>query len=479
MADHDPSRAEAGAGAADPSAATVRDPDVTPPLSRAIPLGIQHVMAMFAGNITPPIIIAGVIGASTGEQTFLIQVALLVAGLATLLQTVGAGPVGARLPIVQGTSFGFLPVALPLAGSVGLPAVLGASFIAGLFQVGLGAILKKIRHWFSPVVTGIVVLLIGISLMPVGINYAAGGGDGSAPDYASLENLGLALFVLCVTVTMHQFAKGFWKAASVLVGLASGYLVAILFGMVSFGPVAEAAWFAFPQPFVYGMEFQPGAIIGMVLIMFVVGLETIGNISAITEGACQRPAKERELSGGVMADGVATSFAAVFNTLPNTAFAQNVGLVTLTGVVSRHVVTFGALLLIAMGLLPKLGGLVSAMPEPVLGGAGVVMFGMIASAGLKILHRCELNQRDMLIIAVAVALGVGLPQTEEIAKALPGQVGLLMKSGLVPAAAAALFLDAILPRSADRETVQEPAGTNQEAGRDVDHEAGEAPDDAR
>ena len=431
-----------------PSRTINQNPDAMPPLSKAIPLGLKHIMAMFAGNVTPPIIIAGVIGANPAEQIFLIQVALFVAGVSTLVQTIGIGPIGARLPIVQGTSFGFLPVALPLAKAFGLPAVLGASFVAGLLQIVLGAFLKKIRHWFSPVVTGIVVLLIGITLMPVGLNYAAGGVG--ADDFASPSNLLLALFVLSVTIAVHQYGRGFIKASSILFGLLAGYIVAIALGIVDFTSLSNAAWFAFPKPLEYGMTFSGTAIIGMTLIMFVVGLETIGNISAITTTGAGRPAKDRELSGGVMADGVATSLAAVFNTLPNTAYAQNVGLITLTGVVSRHVVTIGGLLLIAMGLFPKLGGLVAAMPPAVLGGAGVVMFGMIASAGLKIIKECELDQRNMLIIAVSLSLGIGLPAVEAISETMPGQLGLLLKSGLVPAALAALLLDAILPGKPDR-----------------------------
>ncbi|CDG53882.1 MULTISPECIES: uracil-xanthine permease family protein [Halomonadaceae] len=428
-----------------PSRTINQNPDAMPPLSKAIPLGLQHIMAMFAGNVTPPIIIAGVIGANPAEQIFLIQVALFVAGVSTLVQTIGIGPIGARLPIVQGTSFGFLPVALPLAKAFGLPAVLGASFVAGLLQFVLGAFLKKIRHWFSPVVTGIVVLLIGITLMPAGLNYAAGGVG--ADDFASPSNLLLALFVLSMTIAVHQYGRGFIKASSILFGLLAGYIVAIALGIVDFTSLSNAAWFAFPKPLEYGMTFSGTAIIGMTLIMFVVGLETIGNISAITTTGAGRPAQDRELSGGVMADGVATSLAAVFNTLPNTAYAQNVGLITLTGVVSRHVVTIGGLLLIAMGLFPKLGGLVAAMPPAVLGGAGVVM---IASAGLKIIKECELDQRNMLIIAVSLSLGIGLPAVEEISETMPGQLGLLLKSGLVPAALAALLLDAILPGKPDR-----------------------------
>lgn len=422
-----------------------RSPDYMPPLGRAIPLGLQHIMAMFVGNITPPIIIAGVIGATNDERIFLIQMALFVAGVATLVQSIGMGRVGARLPIVQGTSFGFLPVALPLAGSFGLPAVLGASFIAGLIQVGLGAFLSRVRHLFSPVVTGIVVLLIGLILMPVGLRYAAGGVG--AEDFAAPHHLGVAGLVLVVTIFCHQFGRGFFKVASILIGLLTGYAVAFFLGMVDFSAVGTAAWLAIPQPFVYGMEFSLTAIIGMVIIMLVVGLETIGNISGITVGGAGRPATSKELSGGVMADGVATSFAAIFNTLPNTAYAQNVGLVTLTGVVSRHVVSIGGLFLIAFGLFPKLSAVASAMPPAVLGGAAIVMFGMIASAGVKILAETGMNQRSMLIMAVAISLGVGLPLVPEIAEALPKQAALLLKSGLIPAAVVALLLDALLPKS--------------------------------
>ncbi|BBI63889.1 uracil permease [Vreelandella sulfidaeris] len=351
-----------------PSRTINQNPDAMPPLSKAIPLGLQHIMAMFAGNVTPPIIIAGVIGANPAEQIFLIQVALFVAGVSTLVQTIGVGPIGARLPIVQGTSFGFLPVALPLAKAFGLPAVLGASFVAGLLQIVLGAFLKK----NSPLV------LPGGDRHRGALDryYANAGwtqlrrGRCGGSRFCLSWQFIIGAFVLSVTIAIHQYGRGFIKASSILFGLMAGYAVAIVLGKVDFTSLSNAAWFALPKPLEYGMTFSGTAIIGMTLIMFVVGLETIGNISAITTTGAGRPAKDRELSGGVMADGVATSFAAVFNTLPNTAYAQNVGLITLTGVVSRHVVTIGGLLLIAMGLFPKLGGLVAAMPPAVLGGAG-------------------------------------------------------------------------------------------------------------
>lgn len=253
-----------------------------------------------------------------------------------------------------------------------------------------------------------------------------------------------------MTVVCHQFGRGFIKLASVLVGLMTGYVVAIALGWVDFSNVGTAAWFSVPQPLTFGMEFSPTAILGMVIIMFVVGLETVGNISAITVSGAKRAATNRELSGGVMGDGVATSFAAVFNTLPNTAYAQNVGLVALTGVVSRHVVTIGGIFLIILGLFPKLSAVASAMPPAVLGGAAIVMFGMIASAGVKILAEAELNQRSMLILAVSLSLGVGLPLVPEISQAVPGQIALLLKSGLIPAAVAALFLDVVLPKPSPR-----------------------------
>ena len=426
-----------------------QDPNYLPPLKRAIPLGIQHVLAMFVGNITVPIIIAGILGITPEEKVFLIQVAIFVAGVATLIQTIGVGPVGSKLPIVQGTSFGFLPVSIPIAKTYGLGVVFGGALVGGLVQLGLGAILKKIRHWFPPIVTGVVVLVIGISLMKVALIYAGGGQwlMVNKPElFASGKHLFLAVTVLLVTLGIHQFGKGFLSMASILTGLVVGYLVAIPMGMVNFDAIANAAWFAVPTPLKFGIKFNLAAVLGMSIMALITTIESVGDISGITIGGAGREATDEELSGGIMADGVGTTLASFFGALPNTSYSQNVGVVAFTGVMSRHVVTIGAIFLVLAGLIPKLGAVVSAMPHAVLGGASIVMFGMIAAAGVKLLAQEELNRRNMLIIAISLTFGIGLPLAPKFVQYFPTQLAVIMESGIVPAGVFALIMDRILPR---------------------------------
>jgi len=296
-------------------------------LSKSIPLGIQHVLAMFAGNITVPIIVAGVFGQTPEQKIFLIQMALFVAGVATIIQTVGLGRIGSKLPIIQGTSFAFIPVMLPFKAA-GLGAVFTAAFIAGIFQMFLGYILKPIRHMFPPLVTGIVVLMIGVSLLGVGFQYAGGGAWllNNKPDiYANGSHLFLAFTVLIVTVLVHQYTKGFLGSASILIGMAVGYVIAIPMGMIQFSKIANASWFALPMPLQYGIDFVPGAIILMLFMAVVTTIETIGDISATTMGGANREATDEELSGGILADGLGTAFGSLFNAMPNTSYSQNAG----------------------------------------------------------------------------------------------------------------------------------------------------------
>ena len=427
----------------------LRDPNYLPPLKRAIPLGIQHVLAMFVGNITVPIIIAGIIGVTPEEKVFLIQVAIFIAGVATLIQTIGVGPVGAKLPIVQGTSFGFLPVAIPLAKTYGLGVLFGGALFAGFVQICLGAILKKIRHWFPPIVTGVVVLVIGISLMQVALVYAGGGKwlmDNKPELFATGKQLFLSITVLVVTLGVHQFGRGIFATASILIGLIVGYLIAIPMGMVNYSIIADAAWFAFPSPLKFGLSFNLAALLGMGIMALITTIETVGDISGITIGGAGREATDKELSGGIMADGAGTAVASLFGALPNTSFSQNVGVIAFSGVMSRHVVTIGAIFLVLAGLIPKLGAIVSAMPQAVLGGASIVMFGMIAAAGVKLLTQEALNRRNMLIVAVSLTLGIGLPQVPQFVQYFPTQLAVVMKSGIVPAGIFALLMDRILPR---------------------------------
>ena len=423
----------------------VYDVEDKPPLREAVPLGLQHVLAMFAGNITVPIIIAGALGLGTGETGFLIQMAMFVAGLATLLQTISIGRVGGKLPIVMGTSFGFVPTSIAIGGQFGIAGILGASFVAGWFEVVLGYFLKPLRKWFPPLVTGTVVLTIGLSLLPVGIKYAAGGVG--AKDFGAFHNLFLAGLVLIITVVLNQYGKGIWSQASILIGMIVGYLIAIPMGLVSFASVASASWFEFPRPFAFGMEFHISAIFAMLILYIVTTVETVGDISGITMGGAGREATDRELSGGVMADGVGSIFAAVFNALPNTSFSQNVGLVSFTGVMSRYVVSIGALFLVAAGFIPKLGAVLAVMPQAVLGGGAIVMFATIATSGIVLISSSELNRRNLLVVAVSLGLGLGLGQVPDALQYLPDSVNLIFSgSGITVSCLVALLLNSVLPK---------------------------------
>jgi NCS2 family nucleobase:cation symporter-2 len=421
------------------------------PLNQSIPLGIQHVLAMFAGNITVPIIIAGIFGQTPEQKIFLIQMALFVAGVATVIQTVGYGKIGSRLPIIQGTSFAFIPVMAPFA-KAGLGAVFTAAFIGGIFQMWIGRMLKPIRHLFPPLVTGIVVLMIGISLLKVGFMYAGGGGwllNNKPEVFGNSNHLIISFTVLIVAVWANQKGKGMISSASILIGMIAGYIVAMMMGMVNYGKIAGAEWFAFPMPLQYGIEFIPGAIILMLFMAVVTTIETIGDISATTMGGANREATDKELSGGIMADGLGTAFGSLFNAMPNTSYSQNAGLVAFTGVISRHVGTVAGVILILMGLFPKLGGIIAAMPESVIGGAAIIMFGLITSAGIKLVAQSEMNQRNLLILGLSLSFGIGMSLLPQFVAHIPDfgiSLKLLLTTGLIPAGMLAFILNATLSK---------------------------------
>lgn len=422
----------------------LRDVNYLPPLRKAIPLGIQHVLAMFVSNAAVPLIIAGAAGLSGADTVFLVQMAMFVAGVATLVQTLGIGPLGARLPIVMGTSFGFVPVMIPIAASQGLPAVFGGALIGGLAMAVVGLFYKRLSVFFPPVVSGTFVLLIGILLLPVGFAYV-GGGVGAA-DFGASHHLLLAALVFFVTVAFHQFCRGFLSEAAVLIGILVGCAVAAPLGLLDFSKVSEANWFQLPIPFEIGLAFDPAAILAIALMAVVTCAESIGDISGTAIGGAEREATDRELSGGVMADGLSSSFAALFGAFPQISFSQNVGLVALTGVASRFVVAIGGAFLVLAGLVPKLGAVVSAIPAAVLGGAVIIMFGMIASAGVKMLSRAAFNKRNMLIVGVSLAMAIGLPAQSGLYENAPQQIGVLLESGLIPGALASIVLNLILPK---------------------------------
>ncbi len=438
----------------------LRDPDYTPPLGQAVPLGIQHVLAMFVSNVTPAIIVAGAAGFGFGSNSpdfhnmvYMIQMSMFLAGVATLLQTVGIGPVGARLPIVQGTSFAFIPIMIPAvagAGVAGMAGLMTGVVIGGIFHFFLGTFIGRIRHALPPLVTGLIVLMIGLALVKVGVEYAAGGVPlKGKPEFGNLENWSIALIVILVTLLLKFFTRGMLSVAAVLLGMVAGYVYAFAIGKVSFVAVGKASWFTAPELFKFGWEINWAIIIGMCFMAVVSAIETVGDVSGITKGGANREATDKEVQGATYADGLGTAVAGLFGGLPNTSFSQNVGLVAMTGVMSRHVVTMGAVFLILCGLVPKFGAVIASMPITVLGGGVIIMFGMVTASGVRMLADVDWNSRNMVIFALSLSVGLGLQLAPEALQHLPDTIRVLMTSGLFPAAVLSIVLNLILPKDLD------------------------------
>ena len=426
------------------------DPNITPPMGQAVPLGLQHVLAMFASNVTPSVIVAGAAGLQFGgaEQVYLIQMAMLFAGIATLFQTIGFGPIGARLPIMQGTSFAFVGVLAGIAATQGLGVALTSCIIGGLIHFALGSVIANIRYLFPPLVTGLVILAIGLYLVPVGIKYAAGGAADfqmAAESFGSLMHWTVALTVIVVALGFKFMTKGMLSNAAILLGLIAGYLVAFMFGMVNFSSVGKASWITGLQTLPYGFEFNLGAVIGVTLVSIVSAVETVGDTSATAKAGAGREATDGEISGATYADGLGTAVAGVFGGLPNTSFSQNVGIVGMTGIMSRHVVTIAGAIMVLCGLIPKIGAIIASMPLPVLGGGVIVMFGMVASAGLNVLSEVKMSRRNMIIIALSLSIGLGFNLVPSAVQYLPGIWKTLATSAVAPTAFLAIILNQILP----------------------------------
>ena len=392
-------------------------------LKQALPLGMQHVLAMFVGNLTPLLIITGACGLAGGEfadlRVTLLQNAMLVAGIVTLVQLYSIGPIGGKVPIIMGTSSGFIGVFSSVAASMGggvlaYGAIMGASLIGGLFETVLGFFLKPLRKLLPSVVTGTVVLSIGLSLISVGVN--SFGGGNTAQDFGSVENLLLAIFVLVVILICKHSGSTFLNSSSILVGIICGYIAAFLMGLIlpttalnaegvaytkawvlNWNKVAEAKWFALPELMPVKPVFDMRAIAPVMIMFIVTAVETVGDISGVIMGGMDREATDTELSGGVICDGIGSSFAALFGVLPNTSFSQNVGLVSMTKVVNRFALATGGIFLILCGLVPKLGALVSIMPQSVLGGAAVMMFSSIVVSGIQLITR-ELKSAGLTVL---------------------------------------------------------------------------------
>ena len=444
------------------------------PLKQAIPLGLQHVLAMFVGNLTPLLIICGACGISGSEefahlQVSLLQNAMFVAGVVTLVQLYAIGPIGGKVPIIMGTSSGFIGVFKSVADTMGggvatYGAIMGASIIGGLFEGVLGAFIKPLRKFFPSVVTGTVVLSIGLSLISVGVN--SFGGGSSAKDFGSAENLLLALFVLIVILMVKHWTKGLTSNSAILIGIIAGYAAAVIMGLLlpnsgitadgaeytkawvlNWNKVAEASWISIPEFLPVRPVFDVRAIAPIIIMFIVTAVETVGDISGVIEGGMDREATDKELSGGVICDGIGSSFAALFGILPNTSFSQNVGLVTMTKIVNRTALASGAVFLILCGLIPKLGAIISIMPQAVLGGAAVMMFSSIVVSGIQLITKEHMTPRNLTIVSVALGVGYGMGANTAILAQTPQAVQLIFGgSGIVPAALVAILLNLLLPK---------------------------------
>lgn len=450
--------------------------DERPPPLKSVLLGLQHVAVMIVPATAVAFIVAGAVGLDAAATAYVVQMVLLFSGLATVVQAYTVGPVGARLPIVMGTSFTFVGAATTIGASSGLAAVFGAILVTGVTVEGLvGWQFERVKPFFPPLVTGLVVVIIGLYLIPVGMDYAAGGVG--ADDYAAPYNVGLAALVLAVAVLLNLFTDGLTRLLSVLAGIGVGYAGALAIGIVDFGPVGEAAWIALPSPGRFGFAFEPVPIVTFAFLFLVSAMETVGDMSGITAAEGRTPT-DGEFRGGLLNDGLLSSAGSLFAAFPVTSFSQNVGIVNFTGVMSRHVVGIAGGILALLGLSPKVGAVVATIPSAVFGGAVLLMVGMVAASGARLLFLyTEFDRRNMVIVAVALGLGLGVATTPEALDGLPPAVGTFFGEPVIMTALSALLLNTFVPGEQSPLFDAPADAPSAEAGTEADSEARAAGED--
>ena len=424
--------------------------DGIPKFSQALPLALQHVVAMIVGCVTPAIIVSNVANLSTADRVILIQAALVVSALSTLLQLFPIGKkngfhLGAALPVIMGISFAYVPSMQSIAADYGVPAILGAQIVGGVVAFIVGAFVMQIRKFFPPLITGTVVFTIGLSLYPTAINYMAGGT--SSPTYGSWQNWTIAFLTLVVVTVLNHFGKGIFKLASILIGIIVGYVVSLFFGMVDFASIGSAAAFQVPQPLHFGIMFEPSSCIAIAILFAINSIQAIGDFTATTSGSIDREPTDKELQGGIMGYGVTNILGALLGGLPTATYSQNVGIVTTTKVVNRCVLGLTAVILLAAGLIPKFSALLTTIPQCVLGGATVSVFASIAMTGMKLVMSEEMTYRNSSIVGLAAALGMGISQATAALSTFPSWVVTIFgRSPVVVATIVAVLLNIILPR---------------------------------
>lgn len=414
-------------------------------VSKAIPFGLQHILAMFVANIAPILIVAGVVKMPVEQSGALVQSAMLVAGIGTLIQLYPVWRVGSGLPIVMGISFTFVSIACVIGAKYGYGGVMGAVLVGGLLEGFLGLGAKYWRRLIPPIVAATVVTSIGFSLLAVGAN-SFGGGFGN-PNFGDAPYIIVGTITLVSCIAYNIFAKSFYKQLSVLFGLIVGYVVAYFMGMVNMSKLAEVKLIAIPQLMPFTMEFHPDAIFAFFLIFLVSATETIGDTSAMTAIGLHRDVKEKEISGSIVCDGLVSSLSSVFGCLPITSFSQNVGLIAMTKVVNRFAIMTGAVIMIMAGLFPALGVLLASLPEAVLGGCTLMMFGSIVVSGVQMIANCGYNSRNVTIASLALSIGIGFTQTPAIFKIFPDLIKNVFAENCVAVVfIVAMVLNIILPK---------------------------------
>lgn len=387
------------------------------PLAQAVPFGLQHILAMFVANIAPIIIVTGACGLDASHSAMLIQCAMIIAGIGTLIQLFPIWKLGSGLPIVMGISFTFVSVFCYIGPAYGYPAIVGAVLVGGLIEGILGLFAKYWMKLITPIVSASVVTSIGFSLLSVGAA-SFGGGSGSE-NFGAPSNWILGTVTLICCLLFHVFAKSYFKQLSVLFGLIVGYILAIFMGVVDFSALQGVSVVALPIFLPFKLKFDLNAIIAVTLIFLVSATETIGDTSALASSALDRNASEKETTGSITCDGFVSSISALFGCLPITSFSQNIGLVAMTKVVNRYAIATGAIIMIIAGVFPAVGALLATLPDAVLGGCTIMMFGMIVMSGIQMMSRCGYSQRNITIASVSLSVGIGFTQAPELFEIFP------------------------------------------------------------
>ncbi|KKB38504.1 nucleobase:cation symporter-2 family protein [Bacillus thermotolerans] len=405
-------------------------------------LGIQHVLAMYAGAVIIPLIVGGAMGLTAEQLTYLVSIDLFTCGLATFLQVWKGRFIGIGLPVVLGCTFTAIGPMIAIGGSYGISAIYGATLAAGVFVLLISTVFSQLVRFFPPVVTGSVVTVIGLTLVPEALKNL-GGGAGS-PDFGSMSNIFLGFITLLIIIALFRFFKGFVRAVAVLIGLLAGTAIAAFMGKIDFSPVQEASYFHVVQPFYFGMPtFEWSAIITMILVAIVSLVESTGVYFAVSD-ICDKKLEKKDLAKGYRAEGLAYALGAIFNAFPYTAFSQNVGLMQMSGVKSRAVIFYAAVFLMLLGLVPKIGAFTTIIPTSVLGGAMIAMFGMVVAQGIKMLSRADMaSQENLLIIACSVGMGLGVTVVPDLFASLPSGLQILTSNGIVAGSMTAIILNIV------------------------------------